>query len=82
MSCTSIDWFLEWPKEALVRVASALLQDLALEPREVAAIAADPEGDKGDEEGNKGAVEKIELSENLAHHMATVHVAVGTLCER
>lgn len=28
LNCTTIDWFLDWPKEALLEVASTSLDDL------------------------------------------------------
>lgn len=28
LNCTTIDWFLDWPKEALIEVASTSLDDL------------------------------------------------------
>ena len=30
MNCTTIDWFTEWPKEALMEVAERYLEDIPL----------------------------------------------------
>ena len=51
VNCTSIDWFLEWPKDALVSVALRFLENVDIKP---------------------------EIRENIAYHMAEVHLSVGT----
>jgi len=33
VNCTTIDWFLEWPKKALVTVATQLLQKADVKPK-------------------------------------------------
>ena len=35
INCTAIDWFHEWPKDALVSVASAFLEDVDLRTPEI-----------------------------------------------
>ena len=52
INCTCIDWFQEWPKEALVSVAQRFLQNVDM-------------GDNG------------EVKDNIAYHMAEVHMSVG-----
>ncbi len=44
VNCTTIDWFLEWPADALREVATKFLDDVALSP--VRAPAPPPEGAK------------------------------------
>lgn len=52
ISCTSINWFHEWPKDALISVAQRFLEDV-------------------------DNISRPETKENLAHHMAEVHLSVG-----
>ena len=50
VNCTCIDWFLEWPKDALVSVALRFLENVEIQ---------------------------AEIRENIAYHMAEVHLSVG-----
>ena len=51
INCTSIDWFHEWPEDALIGVANRFLKEVEL-PSD-------------------------EIRENLARHMAFVHISIG-----
>ena len=59
-SCSCIDWFHPWPREALISVAQRFLEGVDL-------------GVDDDEGGEGGA----NVLENVSHHMAFVHEAVG-----
>jgi len=52
INCTSIDWFHEWPEDALIGVAQRFLAQVTIFPDQ-------------------------ELSDNIAKHMAFVHISIG-----
>lgn len=79
VSCTTIDWFSEWPNDALLEVAEKYLEDVNLE----ADIPAPRDGRSSSQGGSKDQGKAaVGIRQNVASVFVVCHRSVVDMSER